>query len=576
MEALRASVLQRLKSCARHTGFPRWLTRRHIEYARRPFAPGIFKINACDASAEPGFRRWRCPNPCGDKRLLLDERTPQTDSKHDFQAPENPLESPKGINLEQYFRLLVDAVKDYAIFMLDPQGQITSWNHGAERIKGYRAAEIIGKHFSCFYPEEDVRAGKPQRELEIAAREGTFEEEGWRVRKDGSRFCASVVITALRDHRGALLGFAKITRDATERIRATQAQRELSVRLLRLQDEERRKISRELHDMTGPVMSSVLMNLAIVERDAAVLSERSRAALREAETLARRCSSEIRTMSYLLHPPLLTEVGLAAAVQWYLDGFSQHTGISTHLEAPGDLGRLPEEMEISLFRVVQECLTNIHRHAGSRTAVVRMHIVPGRPDKLTLEVVDQGGGSAAKFAEGLGIKGMRGRLHELGGELEITSTAAGTTVRATVPLLVRKKAPNAGATTKARLLLVDDHEIVRQGLASLLQGVEGFEICGQAATGEDAIREADKSRPDIVIMDLRLPGIDGLQATRSILKAHPRTDVLIFTVDESEQVLREALRAGARGCLTKTDAGSSLLSTLKTLVAERRSQPGAN
>jgi PAS domain S-box-containing protein len=500
--------------------------------------------------------------------LFIDDKTSRTESN--LGSP--PAENPPNINVEQYFRLLTDAVKDYAIFMLDPHGKVTSWNHGAERMKGYRAAEIIGKHFSCFYPEEDVRAGKPQRELAITAREGTYEEEGWRLRKDGSRFWANVVITALRDHRGALVGFAKITRDITERMRADEAQRELSVKLMRMQDEERRKISRELHDITGPVMSSVLMNLAVVERDTAVLSEQSRAALREAEALARRCTSDIRTMSYLLHPPPLTEVGLAAAVQWFLDGFSQHTGIDTHLEAPADLGRLPDETEISLFRVVQECLTNIHKHAHSRTATVRMQIAN---EKLTLEVIDQGKGFAHEFAEGFGIKGMRERLYELGGSLKIASTAAGTTVRATLPLADRPKVANTAAKAKARLLLVDDHEIVRQGLASLLQGVDGFEICGQAATGEDAIREADRSTPDIVIMDLRLPGIDGLQATRSILKAHPGTDVLIFTVDESEQVLREALKAGARGCLTKTDAGSSLLSMLNTLVAERRSQHGA-
>jgi PAS domain S-box-containing protein len=505
--------------------------------------------------------------------LFIDEKPPRADPKHDPLQPEHPNPS---INVEQHFRLLVDAVTDYAIFMLDPQGRITSWNHGAERMKGYRAAEIIGKHFSCFYPDEDVRAGKPERELEAAAREGTYEEEGWRLRKDGSRFWADVAITALRDHRGVLVGFAKITRDATERLRADERQRELSAKLIRLQDEERRRISRELHDMTGPVMSSVLMNLAIVERDSAALSEKSRAALQEAKTLARRCGSEIRTMSYLLHPPLLTEVGLAAALQWFLDGFSQHTGISTHLEAPADLGRLPEEMEISLFRIVQESLGNIHRHANSRTALVRMQI---KDDQLALEVTDQGRpqgkGCAREFEEGFGIKGMRERTHELGGKLEIVSTSTGTTVRATVPIAARPTvAESVAAKSKARLLLVDDHEIVRQGLASLLQGVEGFEICGEAATGEDAIREADKSSPDIVIMDLRLPGIDGLQATRSILKSHPGTDVLIFTVDESEQVLREALKAGARGCLTKTDAGASLLSMLKTLAAEREAGAG--
>jgi PAS domain S-box-containing protein len=506
--------------------------------------------------------------------LFLEEKPRRADPKPDSLQPENPKPS---FNVEQHFRLLVDAVKDYAIFMLDPQGRITSWNHGAERMKGYRAAEVIGKHFSCFYPEEDVRAGKPGHELETAAREGTYEEQGWRLRKNGTRFWADVVITPLRDHRGALVGFAKITRDTTDRLHADEAQRELSAKLMRLQDEERRRISRELHDMTGPVMSSVLMNLAILERDSGVLSEKGRAALQEAKALARRCSSEIRTMCYLLHPPLLTEVGLAAALQWFLDGFSQHTGISTHLEAPADFGRLPEEMEISLFRIVQEALGNIHRHAGSRTALVRLQI---KDETLTLEVADQGKGAQRMgpergFEEGFGIKGMRERMHELGGKLEIVSAEAGTTVRAAVPIGARPKLAEVGAAkTKARLLLVDDHEIVRQGLASLLQGVEGFEICGEAATGEDAIREADKSSPDIVIMDLRLPGIDGLQATRSILKAHPGTDVLIFTVDQSEQVLREALKAGARGCLTKTDAGSSLLSMLKTLAAEREAAAG--
>ena len=502
--------------------------------------------------------------------MLKDERAPQAGSKQDSPAAAN---SHSSINVEQYFRLLIDAVKEYAIFMLDSQGRITSWNHAAERMKGYRAAEIIGKNFSCFYTEEEARSGKPKRVLEIAAHEGSFEENCWRVRKDGSRFWANVVLTALRDHQGELVGFAKITRDATERLRAAEAQHALSVKLLHVQDEERRRISRELHDMTGPVMSSVLMNLAIVERDSGVLSEKSRSALLEAEALARRCASEVRTMSYLLHPPLLTEVGLAAAVQWFLDGFSQHTGLSTRLEAPADLGRLSDEMEISLFRVVQECLANIHRHTNSRTAEVRMQIAD---EKLTLEVIDRGKGFAGEFVAGFGIKGMRERVHELGGNLEIASTAQGTTVRATVPVVGRPPVANDAAKTKARLLLVDDHEIVRQGLANLLQGLDEFEICGQAATGEEAITEADRSVPDIVIMDLRLPGIDGLQATRSILKSHPRTDVLIFTVDESEQVLREALKAGARGCLTKTDAGSSLLSMLKMLVAERHSEHQAH
>src|SRR5438045_1509269 len=120
------------------------------------------------------------------------------------------------------YQLMVDAVKDYAIFMLDPAGYIASWNQGAQRIKGYDADEIIGRHFSVFYTEDAIEIGHPQHELEIATREGRFEEEGWRVRKDGSMFWANVVISAVRDETGELIGFAKVTRDLTERRNAEQ------------------------------------------------------------------------------------------------------------------------------------------------------------------------------------------------------------------------------------------------------------------------------------------------------------------------------------------------------------------
>ena len=146
------------------------------------------------------------------------------------------------------FRLLVEAVQDYAIFMLDPAGNVKTWNAGARRIKQYIASDIIGKHFSTFYPEEEKRNGKPQWELEVAQKEGRFEDEGWRIRKDGSRFWANVIITALRDKSGRLVGFGKVTRDFTERMEVKEALakserslRELSLHLLSTQDEERKR-----------------------------------------------------------------------------------------------------------------------------------------------------------------------------------------------------------------------------------------------------------------------------------------------------------------------------------------------
>jgi PAS domain S-box-containing protein len=140
---------------------------------------------------------------------------------------------------EESFRLLVDSVRDYAIVMLNAEGRVVSWNSGAERIKGYTPEEIIGKDFTCFYPPEAIQRGLPQRELETAAKEGRFEDEGWRVRKDGSQFWANVVITVLRDRAGALRGYAKVTRDLTERKQAEE----------RIQQQ-----SKEILDLSTPVM----------------------------------------------------------------------------------------------------------------------------------------------------------------------------------------------------------------------------------------------------------------------------------------------------------------------------------
>src|SRR5262249_28404462 len=156
------------------------------------------------------------------------------------------------------FRRFVEAVKDYAIFLLNRDGFVQTWNAGAKQLKGYDAADIIGKHFSVFYPPDAIRRGWPAYELDKAAAEGRFEDEGWRVRKDGSRFWANVVITALRDSTGGLVGFTKVTRDLTDRKRAHEALerserklRDLSLHLLRTQDEERRRIGRDLHDSLG-------------------------------------------------------------------------------------------------------------------------------------------------------------------------------------------------------------------------------------------------------------------------------------------------------------------------------------
>jgi len=363
---------------------------------------------------------------------------------------------------EERFRLLVDAVQDYAIFMLDVQGHVSSWNTGAERIKGYGVSEIIGKHFSIFYPEEDLRAGKPEWELKIAAKEGRFEDEGWRLRKDGSRFWANVIISAIRDETGRLIGFGKVTRDYTEKIKAnealrkeiserTEAQRklheserslrQLSLRLLQTQDEERRRIGRDLHDSVGQYLVGLKMKVDSLKSS----TERSRrgdaSELAECSQLIEEAISEVRTISYLLYPPMLEELGLKSAVPWYLDGFTKRSGIKTTFEVSPEFDRIPGDLELALFRVLQESLTNVHRHSGSSTAVVRLMI---ENRTAILQVADEGKGARSKSGEnhpqdwmgsfGVGLRGMNERMRQLGGDLQISFAQEGTTVTATLPL----------------------------------------------------------------------------------------------------------------------------------------------
>lgn len=229
-------------------------------------------------------------------------------------------------------------------------------------------------------------------------------------------------------------------RTRAERQRAEEELRKLSAMLLHSQDEERRRIARELHDSTGQHLAALAMDLAAFQESAGALAPEAQAILAESLELVSRSSQEIRNFSYLLHPPVLDDFGLASALRWYVKGFAERSGIEVHLELPRELRRLPRDAETALFRVVQECLSNIHRHSGSSTAQIRIW---EESHQLSLEVEDQGGGIVAEPQEegaemmrvGVGVTGMRERMRQLGGQLEIRSHPRGTTVRASVPLL---------------------------------------------------------------------------------------------------------------------------------------------
>jgi PAS domain S-box-containing protein len=367
-------------------------------------------------------------------------------------ARENP-----ATNHGDIHKLLIDSVRDYAIFVLDPEGRVLTWNPGAQALKGYMREEIIGQHFSKFYREEAIQSGWPTRELQLAEKEGRFSDEGWRVRKDGSSFWASVVITALRSEDGKLAGFAKVTSDLTDRkmaeekvqqlnselrqrvsqldesrrvveLRTLELQK-LSSQLLQVQDQERRRIARELHDDLGQQLSAIKMLLP------------SDAKNDDVRKMVDAASASVRNLSYLLHPPLLDEAGLRAALHWYVDGMIKRSGIQIALSlAPNAFPRLSRDIETTVFRVIQESLTNVYRHAATESVRVE---IEKQTDWVVVRVRDYGKGLPREFVGpnassrfGVGISGMRERIRQLGGELSVNRAEPGTIVEARIPLFM--------------------------------------------------------------------------------------------------------------------------------------------
>ena len=238
----------------------------------------------------------------------------------------------------------------------------------------------------------------------------------------------------------------KVEQRTAELDKANQSLRDLTARLLHFQDDERRRIARELHDSVGQTLAALSMNLSAVGADIQRLTKTA-AAVADSETLVKDMTTDIRTISYLLHPPLLDEAGLASALRWYVEGLRTRSEVRVDLEVPDDFDRLPRDLETTIFRVVQECLTNIHRHSGSPIAQIRLY---RSASDVQLEVRDEGQGippeklseMASRGAPGVGIRGMRERIHQLGGTLEIGSNGHGKGTIVSVKLPVANLSSN--------------------------------------------------------------------------------------------------------------------------------------
>jgi len=368
--------------------------------------------------------------------------------------------------------------------------------------------------------------------------------------------------------------------------------RQLSARLLKLQDEERRRIARDLHDTTGQKIAVLSMTL---DRLAKLVDTRKvdvKDALAESRDVVVKIGEEIRTLSYLLHPPLLDECGLASAVLWYAEGFKKRSGIHLNVAIDEELVRLTTDAETALFRVLQESLTNVHRYSGSPSAEIRIF---QSASKVHLEIVDHGKGVKSGTERpafegaptlGVGIPGMRERIRQLGGQLEVEFSNEGTRVYASLPTepfteeseLFRDK-ENFQAKgrqrpeVRRRILIADDHEVMRRGVRGLVESQEEWSVCGEAIEGNEAISKTRELHPDLLILDVSMPGVSGIEAALQILKDDPNMKILFFTMYDSPQMMREISNVGAWGYVAKARAGNDLVDAVRIIFDGKKFFP---
>ncbi len=337
---------------------------------------------------------------------------------------------------ESRFRRLLES-NLLGVFVADSGGRVADANDAFLNLVGRSRLELRENriHWDEITPPEyrslDATAADEARRSGACQ---PYEKEF--LRPDGTRVPVLIGGALVEGSQGQLVGWAL---DLRERKQAEQEVRDLSARLLQLQDEERRRIARELHDTTAQNLAGLQMNLTLLAEDESALGEKARRALSDSLELADECAREVRTLSYLLHPPLLDELGLISALRVYLEGYSKRTGVAVHFHADPEITRLPREVELTLFRIAQEALSNVHRHAQSPRVAIRIQTDPER--RLILEISDQGRGMPPEMLDrlrrgvplGVGVAGMRERVRQLGGGLEIHSGGVGTLVRVLLP-----------------------------------------------------------------------------------------------------------------------------------------------
>ena len=466
---------------------------------------------------------------------------------------------------ERRFRTLVQGVKDYALYMLDPDGKVSNWNSGAEAIKGYKAEEIVGQHFSRFYTEEDRANGEPQRALQTALTEGKYEKEAWRLRKDGTRFWANVVIDPIHDEEGQLVGFAKITRDVTERRRASEELEEARAALFQSQKLQ------ALGELTGGVAHDFNNLMTVIRGSADLLtrpglSEEKRARYLQAiiDTADRAATLTSHLLAFGRRQALRPEV---ADLNVRLDAFAEMAGrtLGGKFEVVLDLAPALPRVEVDLAHLETAWLNAAFnaRDAmpeGGRLTLRTRHIPGEGAGEVRIEIADTGSGMTAEVLDrafepffttkrvgegtGLGLSQIHGFAAQAGGRAEIRSAPGeGTTVAIILPATDKpigqavEEKPTGRARRGLRVLLVEDNDHVREFAHHLLDEL-GYQVL-DAASAEEALELMGEQSVDLLFSDVVMPGLSGLELARLARQEYPSLPVLLAS-GYSEEIVGSA------------------------------------
>jgi PAS domain S-box-containing protein len=463
------------------------------------------------------------------------------------------------------FQILVEAVKDYAIYLLDPQGFVASWNSGAERIKGYAADEIIGQHFSQFYTPEDRAAGLPQRVLDTAFQEGKFEAEGWRLRKDGTRFWTSVVIDPIIDASGELIGFAKVTRDLTERRQAEEEIERAREALLQAQKMEAvgRLTGGVAHDFNN-LLTIIRSSIDLLRRPGLSEERRNRYLDAISDTTDRAALLTGQLLAFARRQPLRPEpFDIAARIRGLEQIITASLGspVKLVMDLPDDLGLAkadPNQFETAVLNIVINA-----RDAMPSGGTLR---ISARPAKATdalptdsahtfvaLAIKDDGTGMDAATLErifepffttkelnkgtGLGLSQVYGFVKQSGGEIEVASKPGeGTTFTLLLPRADEQELAPVESTevTKqsdvlepSQVLLIEDNEKVGEFACGMLTELGQKVIWCKDAASAFALLEERRDDFDLVFSDIVMPGMDGVELAEKIRKRWPDLPVVL-------------------------------------------------